>query len=527
MSMEERIAGVRADEIGRPVGAYRIELLDDRGRIRERVEKANYISTMHDAYVAWRNGRSLFDNALSGTIPVGNVGSTTTQTTSSRQLWIPPKLPVEFIIGTDSTIEEDPTSAWNTGRVVGWCSRWKASIPSSGRRGQVNETQSEVGALTIKQVFEFNENQANGTIGTIALGHIYPSPIPRLTATTGVEYGSVSMFGDAVGFIEVFNYDPANNKLFALRRNGTTTYAQEWDISSRTVSSDGLIDLSSATLTAEVLLASTSFSTTSSAGNWQTSSIGTIIRDGTDWIVCSTSASGRGWVRRYNSSGSLSWTYDNGNNGTSSNFGGSRCGMALVGGKIYACFGYTTSSFVVGCEGVKRINPSTGALEATLPFQNSIDGGAVYAKGGLCSNGTDLYVLTDEGIVKMSTAGTALAYLGDPVDGQVAEAGLAPWSTTSSAYRVANMGGVRGWPSTSGGQVGTAGVALALSYSGGKLYGTDGGTLVTIDGRNVFSRTVLDTPVTKTTSSTMKWTYELTLPESYAVDALGHESVPV
>lgn len=523
----EHIAGIRSDEIGRPVGAYRVELLDPRtGRVLDRVEKANYITEVQARYAAWGNGYSFLDNAYSY-LPLGNLGSTGKQYAGTpRNVTNPPAQPTEFIAGLTSDVAEAAPSSWATGRVIGWASRWKsANVPAAGTRGQINEAQSEFTKLGIKQVYEFNEDQANGTIGSLAICRILPTGAARLIAGTGGAYYADTGNLDGTGLVHVMNWDPANNVAYALRRDGSATYAQEWDISSVTVDEFGVADVSGVTMTSEVLLASTFYSTSNSPGYWQTGSAGKLLKIGTDWLLASTTTQGRGWVARYNAAGARSWIYDAGYPGTGSSYGGSPAGIAVIGTTGYFTHAPAYYPSSTTHDTIKRLDLTTGAETATIPFPNALDGGTVLSKGGCVTDGTDLYVMTDEGIIKMTTAGAVLDYLGDPLAaGDYTDTGVSPWSTTGSGYRATNLTGARFW-TTNNQQLGTLTVGT-LDLSGGKLYLRNSANVLSIEGRNAWSRTVFDTAIVKGSSSTMKWTYELTLPESWLATP-PHSALPI
>jgi len=56
----------------------------------------------------------------------------------------------------------------------------------------------------------------------------------------------------------------------------------------------------------------------------------------------------------------------------------------------------------------------------------------------------------------------------------------------------------------------------------GRLWISDDvGSVGNVDGGNLFSRSVLGSSISKTSSSTMKWTYEITFPSEWRENATG------
>jgi hypothetical protein len=177
--------------------------------------------------------------------------------------------------------------------------------------------------------------------------------------------------------------------------------------------------------------------------------------------------------------------------------------------------------------------------------------------GGMTTDGTDLLIWTNRGIVRMTTAGVITANYGFPYYYAVAvgEYSLSPWDPYNAAgnyqqlFKGAGYGNmfpfgagnafyngsrniqqIIGWPTfTTMGGLGSGTDnenARHLRFINGKLWlpytthehagagmGNSRGVMTGITGANCFSRALLDAPVTKTSSQTMKVSYELTLPD--------------
>lgn len=520
MAVKERIAGIRADEIGHPVGAYRVELFDHRGRVTERVDRANYITPVHKRSAAYWNAR-IFNDGFTG-LRLPHLGAAPSSLPDTpRVIYYPPALPLEMIIGTTSTLAADESSAWATGRVVGYASRWKsANVAAAGLRGQINEAQSEATLFAQKLVYDFNENQGNGEIGSLLIGRCtgHNQGTVRLGCQVGGTYTqeNAAAFGP---FRRLGKWDPAAGVAYTLANptgSSTPVVVEEWDISSVTVGADGVLDVSGVTLTSTSSTLSSLTVTNSTASNAVTDPV-TIEKYAGDYLVAFTASDGDLHLRRYTPTGTLVWASSGvPASGTGSSLGGSPAGVAVVGTDAYITAG-PVSSFR-GCSAdIFRVRLSDGVVTATLPHGNDIEGNPIYSQGGICTDGTDLYVYTTEGIVKMATDGTVIEWLGDHSVPEYTDTGVSPWITTTNGYRTYNPNASRHAGATYT-AVGSYATRL-LSYSGGELYtraaSEQNSYVQKVEGWNCYSRAVLDTPVTKTASSTMKWTYEITFPDSW------------
>jgi hypothetical protein len=200
-----------------------------------------------------------------------------------------------------------------------------------------------------------------------------------------------------------------------------------------------------------------------------------------------------------------------------------------------------------------RVNWSDGLGLTLVPFPTGF-----YSIGGLTTDGTDLIAWTNRGIVRMTTAGAITANYGCPLlhVGAVGEYSLSPWeSNTGSTFQQqlfkGDGHGHHMWPfgnlneiqnpersnqmtinlpnfQTTGGiaNTGASENTRHLRYANGKLWlpcpssenagagiGASRNIMPGITGANAFSRALLDAPVTKSSTQTMKVSYELTFPD--------------
>lgn len=545
---KERIAGIRPDEIGRPVGAYRVELLDRHtGRVRDRVEASNYISPLLLQRLRWSQAMSFHDGLRYAHL--GSAWSTFPNDVSpSVHLRAAPTIPAEFIAGLSSDLAEDPASSWGTGIPIAYASRWKTTIPAGGRRGQINEAQSEITLDGAKIVFDFNEDQGNGTINSLAICRLAPpkfgydtAPLSCRAGHAGLRSGMDPVEIDS-NWRQVLGYSPDMTTMYAF--DGTTMKIREYDMATNAAGPDdmGVVDQSAITTatdgtylspTLSGLIWSSSTSANGVQYNYYISSP-KVVRDGDTYYVAYHDRRGSlnvgSWVR---STGVRNWWTQIPSGTTGANNGSA--GVCLVGGKLYATSSTVSTSIRDAAYAIHRINPATGAVEATIPFGDDPSGNEILSLGGIDTDGTDLYAVTTVGIVKMSTAGVILDYYGQPSSLSWTETGLTPWPTSAGYIELLNPSGDRdayyitataanstARDSNHGDSASmTTGTGLIHVDSTGKLWSYEGylggasPTLAALDGANIFSRAVLDTTVTKSNSSTMKWTYEVTFPSEW------------
>jgi len=232
-------------------------------------------------------------------------------------------------------------------------------------------------------------------------------------------------------------------------------------------------------------------------------------------------------------------------------------GFAKIGTYLYTCVPYGAASGGPGGEiwnrTIYRLNWSDGVLSATVPMPTGFT-----VEGGMTTDGTDLLIWTNRGIVRMTTAGVITANYGYPYyyAGAVGEYSLSPWNsnTGNTAYQqlfkgqdhgnlfpfgydtylrndsryISQYMGIPDFTTLSGMGGGTNDSnSRHIRFVNGKLWlstspaetagpsavGANRPLMIGITGANCFSRALLDAPVTKTSSQTMKVSYELSFPD--------------
>lgn len=553
MPVRERIAGIRSDEIGRPVGAYRVELVDPRtGKVKERIEKSNYISPLALNYARWSQAHGF----TRGLRYAHLTGATQNWPLGNANYDLPPTMPVEFIAGLSSAIAEDPTSSWGTGRVLAYASRWKFSgLPASGPRGQINEAQSEVTFDGIKVVFDYNEDQGNGAINSLAicrLGRLGANP--TLAARLGAHLftpsaGSLDRLAYQVNYGYVIGINPVAGHIIAFD-HGAPYRVSKFDYASLVDATTGEVNLSgltSADAVSTTDLGGLSTSVNSSSGvtrNYYLARPG-YWDNGTHLYLAYADGTAALNVGKWPiAGGSPVWqsiAYDE-VHPTTQNY--TTSGVVRIGSFLYCTHTAASTGKTTGRNNIIRLDEATGAFSALLPLGKTLDGTTdLIVEGGIATDGTDLYVVTNEGIIRMDTTGAILEYLGDPNAPSIAETSLSPWTATANLqhhyYPQAKRDtgfDMRSFTTNTDRQTGDGSVEHILSVAhigldaGGKLFGTIGGTdqsgrIASIDAANVFSRSVLDSTLNKTNTSTMKWTYEITFPSEWRTE-IPHVAPP-
>lgn len=569
----ERIAGINPDDIGRPTGAYRVELLDDRNKVVDRVDSSNYLTPAHDRMVAWSqsiafhhglrfvhaggaspNWPSLDNTAFTSKIGMANLAH-------------PPAFPVEYIVGTDSARAEVVTDEWPTGEVVGYASRWKTGVPASGSRGQINEAASLLTPDTVKLVFDFTADQSNGTIRSLHLGRIGSRAQSQLSMTESGRF--VNLNGSASS--TVFNPGTDDNASPNPASWASTPFLSEngawfldvlnaylWRYDPADFTTDAYGRTVPGVPKRIVFLASFPTRTTSGseglnfiydnpagvAVDITNNKLAYVYQDG----VANTNVA----VHDYTTGALLDrqMAVDSGLTGTQS--GWSACGAVIIAGKLY--FGGINASQPTLSSSIYSYDLTTFAI-TSFPLGNTAGGKALsLTQGQFGVDNGNLIVGTNHGIVRMSTAGVLLDMLGD-VTYAADETGQAPWSTVASYQRQYGSNNPRDefaafaiqatfgssvpqtdrWRGNDSPYPATRkvfGGAVCCGTYGGKLYGgypgpsqSSGSLDIVPFAGSMYSRTLLGTPVVKTDANSMRWTYQLTLPSQWRA-TVPHSTIP-
>lgn len=617
------IGDVLPDECITPTGVYQIELKDkDTGKTQE-IVKSNYISP------SWANIAKIWQACLPTFWHHLPHNSTIL---SSQSSWpfvddrtIHPfamrPFPMSEIILTNSVEPENVNSHWLKGDIIAWASYWKtASIPASGRRGQINEAECLVSSngQVQKRVWDWSTQQGNGVYQTLGIGlvninqgidtpvisvQVGPHTIigPKKSTIDALMNASDMGAGASVNMINIRDMFITGGKCFLLVCTNTSAGATSFrnrliycnipvGLASTDYDGSGLVfDLSGETW---VNLQTGGNTTQASFPQMTTSSGGNVSHyylynrglhcEGTTlyWIERNPTSTTRG--PRIGKSSfatpaatTTTWFKDMGTDyGRTSNQGlNYTADICKIGTYLYVVVSDTSLSGGAGGEvwngQVFRIVEATGALDATLPFPSGM-----FARGGICTDGTDMFIATNRGIVRMTPAGVVEENLGLPssFNSGNSEYSLDPWNALNSSGTYAqilrgNGQGAMMWPSSNGVQwlrdenyyVQHGGYHFKapfarnnynddhtddwdtrfpifwndrLWFSGRYLSDSNVGetadpiyaSLMGLTGANMFSRALLASEVTKTSSQTMKVSYELTLPD---IDSWWHDHMAV
>lgn len=533
-----------ANDLGRPVGAFSVELRDSvSGKLVDRRRQGNYITPVYERLVRWWQG-AVFHAGLPY-VSDSTVGDSFPG--AIEDLSRPPIFPIEAMLSLDSTLAADTGSDWATGRTIGYGFRWKSTVAASGKRGQINEAQCLALPDSIRLVWDFNENQGNGEFGSLAIARatqagtiLLPVQFPTLRFeqanmpnTPGANAQAQQVGMDATYVYVLYGTSTSSIRLVRLPIADFT--------------GDNYPDGAEASYVAgtptEVTLATMTITTSTGTGNTPLFYLAThaACADGTSYLLAHMDGAGRLYLSRFNSSGTRTHVLTIVGTGSGTP-GRQKLGVAIVGGNAYVSSTHTNDSQNTK---IYRVDLTSFTLTATL----TLDGSALHL-GGMTAIGSHLFVSTTEGVQKyLASDGSYVESYGLLEFDGFQEQGQAPFQTGTSPNQYGLNGlGLRDalWlhrghigASTNGDMSsgfygsylpqlssvepahlfgdGTKLWANIAAYNSGynEHSSTAGRTLARIRGGNAWSRSVLDSPVTKSTSSTMKWTYELTLPASW------------
>ncbi len=523
-----------ANDLGHPQGAYTVELNDAAtGRRLELIETPNYVSGAYARNVKWWQGAHFHRGPA---LPVigEDVASLNYRGAGLYTDWLsPPRLNASAVVLTDSAIAENSASEWGTGRTIAWGTRWKLTIPASGKRGQINENQSLVSKDVIRLVWDFNETQGNGTFRSLNLADV-----------NGV--GNLST--PVNGYHYVWNNPivTGNTKnLTASGMNSTATEAYGLIMDSYSTVAIYKIPLTGGTdqgdyyeCASPVKIAVLAGLTPTAGGYGSSTSVNaaSVIPLGADYLVAWGTYGGSVYVGRYTAAGvevskTLAVT------GTNTGSVITNPSITTNGTEVFiatGCTGDTTEN-----HRIHRFNIATQAVDATY----SIGSGYANSVGLL---GTDLlvggygsqsYETTTSGLYRFNSGGAFVEYYGDPYYTSYQDTSVSPWSGTfaNSSTMAERDYSVRSEINPNmtiqGAAIASSGTIIERTVangpvlcSNGKLYRAslayaEGGVvkqaLHVLGGSNIYSRTVLAANQAKSSSQTMQITYELTLPSEW------------
>lgn len=583
-------------------GKYTIELKDEKRGTRERIESKNYITPLWANYARWLalqmpakywgfpyDGGSGPGSALSrGEADSGLFPTRSLIPTASRPF------PWQSVILTDDATTEDTADHWLRGQMVAYGTMWKAaSVNASGQRGQINEAECTVttNGQVWKWVWDWTTQQGNGTYQTVGMGMVIPDqPTGRLLVgagphgITGPTVAEIQAVTGVSGLTPVSwaPFQISNGKLFFIGYNTTSirrVLIADVPVGLWTDDFDGVA--------ANIVLDATGLTWTNVGGNNPggmscTSSSGTgasfyqappkMFYDTTTGAIfyAENWTNGQGEIGRMSTAGANTWQVNPfGGSGFTADPAGTDLSdvidLVVIADKVYvSCLNGQSANLTK----LTRHSVATGAYEANVPLPSGYT-----VQGGMTTDGTDLFIWTNLGILQMTTTGTYVMNWGWPVGhhGANIEQGSSPWTTGSTnqnqarshypgSYQIPLLhpiseSGAGSWftlghttyfnqvvypwrspwrsdfpgsptlASNVGRRLYFANSRLwmsAHSWNSGAGFGRYG--IIGITGANCLSRTLLDTSVTKSASQTMKVSYELTLPDP---DANWHTHIAV
>lgn len=479
--MTETLEPIDPRTLDRPKGRYRIELFDaESGVLVETRTVDNYISPVYELnaiglqHVAQWTAAGMANNSVvidpdSSTVSAKNILTAL----APARFWNPlgvPALPMDALLITNDDTAEDTNDAWLRGLLVAHASRWKATVPASGKRGQINEAESTLSNVgqTHKTVWDFTTQQGNGEFQTLAIGSMTDhdtTTAARFWTALGpkciVFDDSIVSAGASAGYAISSNlFDDGTNVYYLAMEDNATT----GDIVLRSLPSAsvwGAADHATEPFAQDAggltptLVCDTGINTGAIPGGNNTISspvyfsiLGLVKLSGGDFVMAwvgynsgtNTSNNGRTiTIRRFTAAGSQVWSTSPCPVGDANANGGA---VMCVDGSDNIYVGYPAGN---AADKLYRIDPATGALSATLA---AFPDGAVLQAGtggvgqGMDFDGTDILVWTNKGILKVSTAGAPVSPFnyGYPADVTGAATAVSPWNATASRYGAMGRG---------------------------------------------------------------------------------------
>ena len=529
-----------ANDLGHPQGAYTVELNDaTTGRRLELIELPNYVSGAYARSVKWWQGAHFHRGPALQAVQDGLANGGAIGTNVTTDYLAPPRLNAHGVILTDSAIAEDSASEWGTGRTIAYGTRWKSTIPASGKRGQINEAQSALQDDVVKLVWDFNETQGNGTFRSLNLasfdtyGNLLTPPTGYYYTYDQVDTGSTNYFG-----LYASGMNTAGTVAYGVTNEATTVALYSIPLTGGTDNGDYYQADAPTKVCTLAGLGYTSYSSSNINYVYYSGASVAVSPIGADYLVCWATYLGGVHVGRYTAAGVEVWKVTALAAATGRGFG---TGPSITNDGTYAYIttGYNENS--TRNHVVHRFNLGTQAIDATYTM------GAGYPTA-VAYDGTDLLVgingttdtngIEQSGIYRITTGGSHIEYYGNPYESTTAIATVAPWpgvngylnsQAAARDYDVYNYAAPGYYALSMGGTgLGTAARQRAAGYKllagNGKLFlCSDGYTvggqgkyaLHQLGGSNIYSRTVLGANQAKSSSQTMQITYELTLPSEW------------
>lgn len=554
MIAKEKLPVIDPKEIDRPHGRYTVELFDEiTGKLKHREVRDNYITKNWLLYaLGFQYSNPWFTYQLANNSAIVSPTAPFQTSIYSDRILSPftsAPLPMDALILTTDPSSEDEDDAWLKGIMTAYATRWKATVPASGMRGQINESESVFSnnGNTHKTVWDFTTQQGNGVFQTLAIGSLSGAAATdrywcglgpqAILLDDSINAGGNASSGDMLsnpvfeGGVMYYLAAPTNNS------SGSTTIVlrslPEASVMGASAFANDPLVLNARGLTS-TSVCSTGTTVQHPAGSgtqWPSgnSELG-LVRLGSsgDFVMVWPRSDGNGniGIKRFTISGTQVYTsqalFDSGN--TQNGAG------PLLSNRKSAYVAYDGTHLYVAAGGpnsvIRRVDPATGSVTATIDVGFNIQTGG----GGLSYHGGNLYVGTSVGIIKVNVAGSLQApyCFGFIDDASWSETAVSPFTGSQGpSIRTAGFVSLRGsalyGTKTTGYNIadfprqcffhgGKMWMKLSTALSAGTPVTRFGGGFIAVTGNNMFSRTVLDSPVTKGPSQNMKISYELTWP---------------
>lgn len=372
---DRRAAGQLQEMINTPdlniKGRVAVDILNERGRVIDRQEADNYVNqAMWERYAKWAQ-RLVWSYGMAA-VP----GIITPTAGYQRDPRVAPKFPTEVVACWSDSTAEDTSDRFPVGSVTAWAHRWGQGSPSI-RQGIVSPLLCELAEDEIKWVWEWMTTNGNGTFQSVGWRRLYwfgsagtvpladPVTFSRRMYSTdlaGTGFSSVSTQINMVASAVVSNgcplyYNADDGRMYVISHASHKLWSAPVTITSGGNYHVGspMVDESASAIAAGV------GGNNVSSFTLQTFAMKRLGTTG-DWIACgstgSANASRRAVIRRVTPAGSLQWS-----NANAATFDVESCLFDLTwdGTDIYAV-GYR-----VGDGGVYmyKIDPATGDVTAS------------------------------------------------------------------------------------------------------------------------------------------------------------------
>lgn len=500
-------------KIDTPRGLVKVELFDERGKLKQREEGENFISILMQKHMKW------WQQYLWGTYhPNHGVD------TYGRKASQPSPLPFNSIGAWNYTAAEAPLTErqYMGGPLVAYASRFNQGSPTL-QRGVINNSDSVATPNSHTWVWDWLTTTGNGTfqsVGWMNTGSLllpaalWPDPFYSTRAPLSLSNTGVGSFRSAL------YWDGTNYFTMACMVTPPVSGSSPYSLCS--------VDPTTGVLT-QVFTTAINYSTGSAVYP------NAICKLGTDWIIVgsTTNSGGSTTIRRYDSGGTLQQTVVH--DGGASEIAATVYGLDITtdGTNLYiSC----TNGRVYRLDGTTLL--ITATITPALDSTNGICGVAWDGTDLACFNAAGKFWFMDTSGVTILTKPMCL-YLGASADSGTATSPFSgtfvvPGSPMAAAHDLifwingtnnamddlaagASFGSLssNGINVNSGSQGGGAiafrGTDL-YQFSGATFvpYTTAGGTaIVELTHSALGSRVLLGAPVTKTSAQTMKITYNL------------------